>query len=191
MSTNVKSEFAVMCKELRHLAGLKHREVAAAIGVAVSTYGNVESSPHKVINRQRATSLIELYRLPPPKAAELLAKWDACPLSPFGQKRAKYWEQRNKLRNKAKNHDALKFAAVELLGIVLMDRPDELVCECAEGVRCAVCYALERVGATSPFTPADRETILRQLGKIRDGLLPARQAEAPTPEFFPDEIFGG
>ena len=184
-----------MCKQLRQLAGLKHREVAAAIGVAVSTYGNVESSPHKVINRQRATKLIELYRLPPPKAAELLAKWDACPLSPFGQNRQKYWEKRNKLRNKAKNHDRLKYGLVELLGIILMDRPDDLICECApDGTKCTVCYSLEAVGANSPFTPADRAKILLELAKIRDRLR-WPDSLTPGPEHDPaassDEIFGG
>lgn len=190
MSANNRSEFAAMCKELRAVAGLKHREVAAAIGCAVSTYGNVESSPYKVISRGKAAKLIELYRLSPERTAELLTKWDACPLSPFGQKRAKYWEKRNKLRNKAKNHDPLKFALAECIGIILMDRADDQVCECLDGERCTVCYALERIGATSPFTPADRDKILAQLAKIREDLMPARQAEPPAIELPPDEIFG-
>lgn len=176
MSSNVKSDFAVMCKQLRLVARLKHREVAAALGVAVSTYGNVESSSWKVINRQRATKLIELYSLPPDRAAALLAAWDACPLSPFGEKRKKYWEKRNALRNKARNHDKLKFGLVECLGIILMQNPDDQVCTCDfGGPSCSVCYSLEAVGADSPFTPADRDKILAQLSKIRNDLM-QRQA---------------
>lgn len=190
MDSKIKSDFAILCRALRVERGLKQREVAALIGVKPATYGNVESSQYKVINRRRAVKLVEAYDLPTQRATELLAAWDRCPLSPFGEKRKHYWEKRNLLRSKAKNHDPLKFALAECVGIILMDRPDDLVCECADGALCTVCYSLHRLGATSPFNQADRDKILAQLAKIRADLMPARQAEAAPPDPPPDEIFG-
>lgn len=164
-----------MCRTLRVRKGLKQREVAAAIGVKGSTYGNVESSQWKVINRDRAAKLIGLYGLSPDMAAQLLAAWDRCPISPGGQKRKEFWQRRNELRSKAKNHDPLKVALVDLLGLHLMALPDAEICACNFETKCGVCAALERVGI-GPFTPADRDQILDRLIDIRDKLVPP---EAP------------
>jgi len=192
MDSKIKSDFAVMCRALRVEKGLKQREVAELIGVAPATWGNVESSAFKVINRQRALKLIEKLNVPTPRATELLEAWDRCPLSEFGKKRKDYWSKRNIQRNKARHHDRLKFALVGCLGIILMDRPDDAVCECdGTGATCTVCYALEAVGAAR-FTPADRDKILRQLAKAHEDLLP-KQAVRSEPDPIPaeDEIFGG
>ncbi len=181
-----------MCRELRLERGLKQREVADLIGVKTTTYGNTESSEYKVVNRKRAALIAEVYGLDHHRTTSLLEAWDRCPLSPFGEKRKDYWEKLNRIRNKAKNHDPLKFATVGLLGIVLMDRPDEQACSCAiDGSKCLVCYALERVGATSPFTPADRDKILGQLSKISAELMPAYVASEQLPPAVDDEVFGG
>ena len=161
-----------MCRTLRVRKGLKQREVAAAIGVKCSTYGNVESSQWKVINRERAAKLIGLYGLNPEMAAQLLAAWDRCPISPGGEKRKEFWRKRNELRSKAKNHDPLKLALIELLGLHLMALPDAEICACDFDHVCGVCNALARVGV-DPFTPADRDKILAQLVKIREKLAPA------------------
>jgi transcriptional regulator with XRE-family HTH domain len=169
------SEFGIMCRTLRIRKGLKQREVAAAIGVKNSTYGNVESSQWKVINRDRAAKLIGLYGLNPTMASQLLDAWDRCPISPGGQKRKEFWQKRNELRSKAKNHDPLKLALVELLGLHLMAVPDNEVCACDFGTVCGVCSALARVGI-DPFTPADRDRILTQLVKIQE-----KMTAAPTP----------
>lgn len=158
-----------MCRTLRIQKGLKQREVAEAIGVKGSTYGNVESSQWKVINRDRAAKLIGLYGLDPQRAALLLSAWDRCPISPGGEKRREFWKKRNELRSKARNHDPLKLALVELLGLHLMAVPDAEVCACDFGQVCGVCNALERVGLP-PFTPADRDKIMTQLVKIREKL---------------------
>lgn len=167
LNSTPHSEFGILCRTLRIQKGLKQREVAAAIGVKNSTYGNVESSQWKVINRDRAAKLIGLYALPPDRAAELLAAWDRCPISPGGQQRKQFWAKRNELRSKAKNHDPLKLALVELLGLHLMAVPDAEICACDFGTVCGVCSALARLGL-GPFTPADRDRILEQLVKIRE-----------------------
>lgn len=165
------SDFGIMCRALRINKGMKQREVRAFLGLNGSTYGNVESSKWKVINRDRAAKLIELYELSPQEASDLLAAWDRCPISPGGQLRKEFWQKRNELRSKAKNHDPLKLALVELLGLHLMAVPDAEVCACDFGTVCGVCKALERLGIT-PFTPADRDKILTRLVKIQQDMTP-------------------
>jgi hypothetical protein len=153
----------------------------------------MEYSAFKVIERKKAQRLAEHYRLSGAQLTEFLAAWDACPLSPHGEKRKEYWQKRNAIKSKSKNHDPLKFCLVECLGIIITDRQDDQVCMCDDsGDRCAICYSLERVGADSPFTPADRDKILGQLAKAREELLPAVAKTLARPEpIADDEIFGG
>lgn len=194
MGSNLRSDFAKKCRDLRIAKHLKQREVAAIIGVALSTVGNMECSPYKVINRSRALALAAHYGLKGKDLDDFVRSWDACPLSPHGEKRKEYWKKRNELRSKAKNHDPMKCGLVECLAIILMDRPDSDVCFCDGDEMCSVCYSLGRIGATSPYTPADRGQILAQLAKMRDALLPTRvpvRASAPPSEPPSDEIFGG
>lgn len=172
LNQTTHSEFGVLCRSLRIQKGLKQREVASFLGVKGSTYGNVESSQWKVINRDRAAKLISLYNLDPHAASNLLAAWDKCPISPGGQQRVEFWRKRNDLRSKAKNHDPLKLALVELLGLHLMAVPDVEVCACDFGSVCGVCKALERLGI-NPFTPADRDKILTRLVKIQQDMTPS------------------
>lgn len=172
VDSNLKSDFGIMCRELRVGKVLKQREVASAIGVKLSTYGNIESSHWKVVSRAKASKLIEFYALPPDRAAALLDAWDRCPLSPHGEKRRETWQKINAGRSKAKNHDRLKLALVELLGLHLMAVPDADVCACDFGAVCGVCKALEALGI-APFTPADRDKILTQLVKIQEKLTPS------------------
>jgi len=176
MNPKIKSEFAMMCRALRVEKNLKQREVAQVIGVKLSTYGNVESSQYKVINRNKAFRLAEFYRLSPDRAAKLLDAWDACPLSPGGEVRRERWKLINERRAKAKNHDRMKLNLIELLGCRLMDIPDEQLCECSFGEPlCVTCAALDAL-ALPPYTASDREKLFDQLHREREKLL------APPPE---------
>lgn len=177
VNSKSKSDFAVMCRALRVEKGLKQREVALAIGVKLSTYGNLECSHWKVVGRDKAVRLIPLYDLSPDRSAVLLDAWERCPLSPHGEKRREQFKKTNEFRSKARNHDSLKLALVELLGLHLMALPDAEVCACDFGTVCGVCAALERVGL-GPFTPADRDRILAQLVKIREKMAPASAPSA-------------
>lgn len=196
MGSLPRSDFAKKCRDLRISKHLKQREVAAIIGVALSTVGNIECSPYKVINRKKALMLATHYKLVGDELREFVAMWEACPLSPHGEGRKEYWKKRNALKSKAKNHDPMKCGLVEAIGIILMDRADDDVCFCTQDEMCTVCYSLGRLGATSPYTQADREKILAQLARMRDELLsfrvPLRSAQdpgsAPPPD---DDVFGG
>ena len=180
-----------MCRALRVQKGLKQREVAVAMGIKLSTYGNVESSRWKVVNRDKAARLVAFYRLSPDDAAALLEAWDRCPLSPHAEKRKERWAKTNAYRSKARSHDGLKLSVVELLGLHLMAMPDDQVCICDADSVCSVCSALERVGLDR-FTPLRRDRILARLVTLQQDLLVHVPAATPAPpEPNPDEIFGG
>lgn len=165
------TRFGQIIRGLRVSRGLRQRNVAEAVELSPSTIGNAESAPHRVLGRDAAVRLASFFKLNEADVASLLAAWEETPLSEYSIKQQEYWKKRNELRSKAKNHDPLKLALVELLGLHLMALPDAEICACDFGTVCGVCAALERVGLP-PFTPADRDKILTQLVKIRERLAP-------------------
>lgn len=171
------SEFATICRNMRLAKGYRQREVAAAIGIELSSYSNVESSRWRTIGIRRVERLIGFYGLNADQAARVMTAWEICPLSPDGEKRVEMLRQRREYRAKARGHDPLKLALVELLGAHLMALPDAELCTCEfGGPPCATCNALERL-ALPAFTPADRGLILEALGRMRSA--PVEQAAAP------------
>jgi len=167
MDQSIRSEFAAICRNLRIERALKQRQVAEAIGVKLATYGNLESSRFKVISDRRAEALSGFYGLSAEDHERLMLASAACPLSPGGEIRRATWAKLNTQRSKAKNHDALKLALVNLLGAHLMALPDADLCSCEFGAAaCPTCAALESVGLP-PFAAApDRDVILCSLTKI-------------------------
>lgn len=172
-----KTKFGIMLRAIRIAKGLKQRQVAAGVGISLSTVGNAESAPHRVMGKDAAVRLTQFLNLDGAGSEALLAAWEDTPLSEYSQRQRQNWEKRNALRSKAKNHDKLKLALVELLGLHLMAVPDAEVCACDFGAVCGVCAALERVGL-GPFTPVDRDKILTQLVKIQESLTPKPTASA-------------
>lgn len=151
--------------------GLKQREVSAAIGIELSTYGNLESSPFKVISEQRADRLSGFYGLCKEDHEKLMEASRNCPLSPYGQKRREAYAKQNTQRAKAKGHDAMKLALVNLLGAHLMALPDSDLCSCEFGGDvCPTCAALERVGLPPVASAPDRDEILKSLTKIANDI---------------------
>ncbi|SRR6266568_2122555 len=173
----MKSDFAMMCRELRVQKGLKQREVAERIGVKTSTYGNIECSEFKVIRAERVSRLIALYQLAPDRASAFSAAWARCPLSPYGEKQRKTWETRNKQRSKAKNHDRMQWSLCLVLGvhIGLTDSDKVCVCQPFGGDPCEVCEALTVLGLDTYTT---REVAIDQLSKLQGKLEAARAAAA-------------
>ncbi len=164
------SQFGIMCRSLRKAKRLKLREVAQVLGIANSTAGNLESCAFKVVSRDKAMRLAAFYELHAKDLADFISAWEAWPLSQHGKKRREYWAKQNERRSKAKNHDPLKLALVELLGLHIMALPEAEVCACDFDIQCGVCGALDRIGI-DPFTPADRDKILARLGKVQQELL--------------------
>lgn len=158
-----------MCRELRIQKGLKQREVAEAIGVKASTYGNVESSAFKVVGVQKVARMAALYKLTPAELSALSDAWERCPLSPYGEKQRKHWERRNRLRSKAKHFDRVFLSLIEVLGAFLPKLSDEDACCCEFGGErsCEVCAALENLGLP-PYTTKDK--VMADLARLQDKL---------------------
>lgn len=158
MSSRGKCEFAVMARSLRIEARLKQREVATFIGVQPSTYGNLESSPFKIIRLERVHDLSRLYKLDASRHAALVAAWEAAPISEYSKKQREGWSKRNEVRAKGKQLDRVKLALCDVLdGIGLaavMGAPYEARCHCiqpdpmleVEGSTCDLCLAFHALG---------------------------------------------
>jgi transcriptional regulator with XRE-family HTH domain len=179
MDHSEKPEFARLCRELRvnHQPYLKQRQVAEVLGIAVSTYGNLESSRFMVVGRASAERLAKFYRLDPGSAGNLIRAWEKLPLSPHGEKRRKIFARRASQRSKAKHHDALMVSLCEVLGALLPMLPPSQICACDIASTCEICTALERLGL-EPFSSLP--AVIDQLAKLGDQLA-AKAAEGATP----------
>jgi transcriptional regulator with XRE-family HTH domain len=182
VDTPTKSEFAKMCRALRVENGLKQREVASAIGVAVSTYGNVECSPWKVVGSQKVAKMVKLYSLDQERASALLSAWEQVPLSPYGERVRHKWQKRNALRSKAKHHDLLEFAMIDLIFWAVQFTPDDQMCICGFDGKvpesdhpCELCEALAALGLGA-YSSRDRLTT--DLVKLHAKLEAASAAKA-------------
>jgi transcriptional regulator with XRE-family HTH domain len=174
----MRSEFGNLCRDLRIAHGLKQREVASGIGISPGAYGNLESSPFKVVRKDKAKKIAELYRLDVKASSDLMAAWERCPLSEGGEKRRAIWQQKNAQRSKAKRHDALEVALCEMLGVHIgaMDEDKICVCEFA-GDPCEVCAALGVLGL-DPYST--RDNAITQLAKLQEKLVAKRDAAKET-----------
>lgn len=176
MNSSQKTEFSILCRELRMGRHLKQREVAQGIGVKPSTYGNIESSKWMVVGQERARVLAKFYDLDRDGTDRLIDAWHKLPLSPYGEKRRKTFARSNAQRSKARHHDKLMLSLCEVLGLLLPMVPEERICACDLTSTCEVCAALENIGLTT-FTnlPATIDALAKLQGKLE-------LAAAPVPE---------
>lgn len=157
MSITAKSEFGVMCRNLRVSRNLKQREVAEAIGISVSTYANMESSPWRVVSEEKVIRLANFYGLAQAVFDELLERWSKTELSEYGKQSRERWEKRNAQRSKAKRAAALERALIDVLAVTfeVSDSAGVPPCRCTFGGEvCEVCAALAILGAP-PFTTTE------------------------------------
>lgn len=175
-----KSDFGIMCRELRVNKRLKQREVAEGIGVKLSTVGNIESSPWKVVGIDKVNRMVEFFQLPPDRAAELRSAWERVPLSEYGAKQRESWQRRNKMRSKAKHYDKVQRSLAEVLGLAIEAMNHQYqgrVCTCAfdRDELCEICMALDNLGLDT-FTTLEKAT--SDLAALQDKLESARVAAA-------------
>jgi transcriptional regulator with XRE-family HTH domain len=167
-------EFGILCKTYRDKRNLRQREVAERVGIGLSSYGNVESAPHRVISRARAESLADVFDLSDHERAGFLDAFERAPLSEYTIKNRARWDRRNKMRSKAKHHDRLFVSLIEMTSMFLMVcHNDADLCVCgfdgkteADPTRsCELCTALEALGL-DPFST--REDLVSKLGHMQD-----------------------
>jgi transcriptional regulator with XRE-family HTH domain len=158
MSSQGKCDFAVMARSLRILHRKKQREVAAAIGIQPSTYGNLESSSFKIVRRERVDDLSRLYKLDAAQHEALVAAWEAAPISEYSKKQRDGWAKRNEARSKGRRLDMVQAALCDLLDAIVssaaMGEPCPSTCACVApdafvdepGRTCELCSAFHALG---------------------------------------------
>lgn len=174
MVNSQRTEFGAICRNLRKGRGLRLRQVAEILGVALSTYGNVESSKYRIVGESKASALATFYRLPAPDRDRLMAAWSATPLSPFSEKRQERFEKLKQSRKLAKLVPALKLSLCEVLGMHIGLMDDDKICVCDFGGEpCEVCKGLTTLELDTFST---KDHALLQLTKLQDKLEAARAA---------------
>ena len=165
-----------MCRQMRVDRHLKQREVADGIGIKVSSYGNVESNNHKTVAIDKVRALARFYTLDDAATAELVAAWEDLPVSAYSKNQAKSYAERNARRSKARMHDRMKAALLEMttLHVVAAASPDD-VCTCeppdlfagAQPEPCEVCNALQLLGL-SGYT--NRDDVIAELARLQEAM---------------------
>ncbi len=176
-----KMKFPLLCRQYRIQGGARQREVAQSIGIACSTYGNVESNNHKTMSLDRVHVLAKYHKLTADQTAELVAAWDELPASEYNQAQAKTWDQRKAFRSKAKNYDRLKLSLLEVCTLLVTLVPDpETLCTCPEvdlfaddsdrgepAAPCELCAALKLLGLTG-YTDVD--DVIAKLAPVQEAV---------------------
>lgn len=170
MSSSNCTYFAKLCRELRIEKHLKYREVASGIGIATTSYGNIESSPWRVVGEDRAKAIADFYQLDPDRRAVFMQAWSETPISKFSVERAEKWRVQNARKSAAKRLPKLELAALNLLGFAVQFVPDAELCRCGfdgkvEGGErsCEVCEALLALGLDTFST---REKLVEGILKL-------------------------
>jgi transcriptional regulator with XRE-family HTH domain len=152
-----KMEFPALVRSLRVEARLKQREVAEQIGIKTSTYGNVECNNHKTIRIEKVHAMARFYGLDPEAAGQLVAAWEALPVSAYNAAMAPARKRRDQFRAKAKLADALKLSLCELVAVLITNvddpgalctcpPPDLMSTEPPDTAPCELCNALQLLG---------------------------------------------
>lgn len=179
MNTSDKMKFPSMCRKLRVSKNLKQRQVADALGIRATSYGNVESLNRKALSLDRVHKIARFYSLSDEATAELVAAWEELPVSEYQQRLAVSYGKRKERRGKARNHDLLKASLLELATLLItsVDEPGEL-CTCEapdlfadppiEPVTCELCTALQLLGLSGGWT--NREEVIENLAKAQEAM---------------------
>jgi transcriptional regulator with XRE-family HTH domain len=132
--------------------GLTQREIATRSGIAPSTYGNLESYPHRVVSRSKVERILVELGAPAAKVAEVLQAYEAAPASAYAEKMREVWAKRREHRGKIRRSGALERALVRLLELRFAEGDK---CDCvteADGIHesgtflCELCDSVRALG---------------------------------------------
>lgn len=164
-------------RELRVDRGKKQREVAKLLGMKSSSYANAESCNFKRMSRDRVLRLAKAYQLGSTDTAELVAGWEALPVSDYDKKRDADHQRVRTTRAKAKAHDPLKLSLLEVTTMLVTSVSDPgALCTCTEvdmfaegssSQQCELCDALRLLGLTGWTTLDD---VVAKLAAIQEGM---------------------
>lgn len=163
----VKCDFAILARQLRVRAGLRQRQVAAAMAITPSSYGNLESSQWKTVRRERVDAMSRLYRLDANQHAALVAAWERAPVSEYSQKQRSTWDKRNETRSRSKRLEIVTTVLCDILDSAAMASkygyPIQTGCQCqaaddfigVEATTCDLCRAFHALGFPDGWVDAD------------------------------------
>lgn len=168
-------------RALRQARGCTHRQISEALGLKGMSYQNAEHKPFKAMSLARVHRLAAFYGLDPAARSQLVAEWEALPASAYAEKNQDRWTRRRQVRSKAKHHDALQIALLEVLSVCLdlaAAHPEHELCTCtAEDPfagtterTCEICQALSVLGYPGKFNGFEPVTAF--LANLQEGLAP-------------------
>jgi len=175
--------FNKIVKNLRLKQRRKHREVAEAIGVATSTYSNVESSEVRRIGRAKAELMADFYKLPPAQRERFMAAYDAQKDSDWNTQRKERIEtgrrrrltEHGKIRAALRDLIALVVASVDDAGqLCICTSSDAFSSEVSGDAACELCNALRMLGLPGWTT---KDEVVMGLGGLE---FPVADAAAET-----------
>lgn len=171
--------FGAELRRLRKTRGVTHRAIATAAGMAAQTSCNCETMPHKVVKRERVERIADFHGLSRAERDRLLALWEALPASAYAERQQTSWSKRRQFRAKAKHHDVMQVALVEVVSLLLDHVPgDGNPCMCpppdpfaGEPSRpCEICNALQVLGHAPGWNGMD--PVVAFLAQLQESLAP-------------------
>lgn len=162
-----KGPFQDMCFELRTRHRLRHKHTAEAMGVAVSTAGNVEYSRFRVVSDEKAAKLADLYKLGPnttPTRAAFMAASAALPISEYTQAQREDWKRRNLVRSKSRRFDMMLEAIDDIVCMLgaegrpctcTPELPGDFDVEPTPATVCPLCKAMQAMGIPEGYSSPD------------------------------------
>jgi transcriptional regulator with XRE-family HTH domain len=170
MDSRGKMEFPSMCRQLRMARHETQATVAGAMGIKPSTYGNMESQNFKVVRIERVQRLAHHFGLDESRTADLVAAWQALPVSEYSTKQKATWERRNAYRSKARNYDRMRDALASALALLVTSVPDPnslCICSFDGSTFCELCECLRLLGLKGWTT---LEEVIKELAALQDKL---------------------
>jgi transcriptional regulator with XRE-family HTH domain len=168
MTTTEKMKLPKMVRDLRVKNRYRQREVAAAIGIAGSSYGNLESLNRITCRIDKIERLALFYQLDDAQTAELIAAYRELPVDAFQKRKL---ERLNEIRSKAsksRRFDGVRQSLINMFGLLLVTAPDPdslCICEPGRAETCEVCEALSELGL-DPWV--DAATTTAQLAALQE-----------------------
>ena len=151
----IRTRFATLLKAHRERVGKRHRDMAEIARVAPSTYSNAESSPHRVMRRDKVDRLAAGLGLEAAAREELLAAYDELPVSEFQARRRERFDRMRAARKAEASAGEIRAALVNLLATRAVEG-DECVCgltnledPAAGRYVCELCIAMRALGLES------------------------------------------
>jgi transcriptional regulator with XRE-family HTH domain len=148
MSSNRGNQYGQMVRDARIRLKYTQRELGELVGVKPSTIANLESSPFRVVRRDRLERVCARLSMGDEERDRVLAAFDAAPISDFQKRQREKWAKMREDRKAVKASTSLRDALIGLLALVASCGESIAECACAATTpeACELCEAMRAVG---------------------------------------------